>query len=131
CSSEAEQRLEMASGKSVSGEYTWIENRKAELAVQDFLKDPNNQGKAAPPMTDFLPVRNSSSLNEVAKQEFSSDVTQRLGGATTLKGAEYFWFFTQVMLGTAFLFMAVAYFYQPRTFIQGDEEDSGSSSEAA
>ncbi len=131
CSSEAEQRLELASGKSVSGEYTWIEKRKAELAVQDFLKDPNNQGKAAPPMTEFLPVRNSSSLKEVAKQEFSSDVTQRLGGATTLKGANYFWFFTQVMLGTAFLFMAVAYFYQPRTFIQGDDKDSESSSEAA
>lgn len=131
CTSEKEQRLEIASGKSVSDQYTWIENRKAELAVQEFLKDPDNEGKDAPPMTDFLPERNSSSLKEVAKQEFSSDVIQRLGGATTLKGAEYFWFFTQVMLGTAFLFMAVAYFYQPRTFIQGDEEDSESSSEAA
>lgn len=131
CTSEKEQRLEIASGKSVSDQYSWIENRKAELAVQEFLKDPDNEGKDAPPMIDFLPERNSSSLKEVAKQEFSSDVIQRLGGATTLKGAEYFWFFTQVMLGTAFLFMAVAYFYQPRTFIQGDEEDSGSSSEAA
>jgi len=39
-------------------------------------------------------------------------------GNNILEGAPYFWFFAATMLGTAVLFIAVAYFYRGQTYIQ-------------
>lgn len=41
-----------------------------------------------------------------------------VGGQTNLEGEDYFWFFTKVMLGTAMLFVLVAYFYREKTYLQ-------------
>jgi POT family proton-dependent oligopeptide transporter len=41
-------------------------------------------------------------------------------GAEILKGANYFWFFTIVMLATAVVFVAWSQFYRGQTYIQGD-----------
>ena len=41
-----------------------------------------------------------------------------VGGQTNLEGEDYFWFFTKVMLGTAMLFILVAYFYREKTYLQ-------------
>ena len=42
------------------------------------------------------------------------------GGQTTKEGAEYFWFFTWLMLGTAVVFVVVAILYKPRTYLQDE-----------
>ncbi|MDP7069807.1 MAG: MFS transporter [Phycisphaerales bacterium] len=54
---------------------------------------------------------------------FSYDVRWDVGGATTLTGASYFWFFTWLMLGTAVVFVPVGWLYRPRTYLQ--LEDAG------
>jgi proton-dependent oligopeptide transporter, POT family len=47
-------------------------------------------------------------------------------GTSKLPGAEYYWFFTGLMLVTAILFCVYAAFYQEKTYIQDD--NSGASS---
>ena len=49
-------------------------------------------------------------------QDFSTAVS--LGGGEKLSGAAYFWFFAQLMLVTACLFVIVAWFYKPREYLQ-------------
>jgi POT family proton-dependent oligopeptide transporter len=41
----------------------------------------------------------------------------QIGGQLRLSGASFFWFFTWLMLGTAVVFIPVAYFYKSRTYI--------------
>lgn len=43
---------------------------------------------------------------------------ESVGGAVKFEGAAYFWFWTWTMLITAILFVFVAYFYVPRTYMQ-------------
>ena len=40
-----------------------------------------------------------------------------IGGQVRLTGASFFWFFTWLMLGTAVVFVPVAYLYKPRTYL--------------
>jgi proton-dependent oligopeptide transporter, POT family len=40
-----------------------------------------------------------------------------VGGQTKLEGAAYFWFFTKMMLGAAVLFVVVAIYYHPKSYI--------------
>lgn len=47
-----------------------------------------------------------------------------VGGQDTLEGADYFQFWTNVILITAFLFLPVGYFYKEKSYIQ-DEGDDG------
>ena len=54
---------------------------------------------------------------------FSFSETHFVGGLNTLEGADYFWFFTKVMLGTAVLFVGVAILYKPREFFHEEAED--------
>jgi POT family proton-dependent oligopeptide transporter len=42
-------------------------------------------------------------------------------GSDVLEGANYFWFFTAIMLVTAVVFVVFSQFYRGDTFIQGDE----------
>ncbi len=46
---------------------------------------------------------------------------QNPDGTSKLAGADYFWFFTLLMLVTALVFLLVARFYKERTFIHDDE----------
>ena len=41
----------------------------------------------------------------------------KIGGQLRLSGASFFWFFTWLMLGTAVVFIPVAYLYKPRTYL--------------
>ncbi|MGA0325551.1 MAG: POT family MFS transporter [Limisphaerales bacterium] len=54
--------------------------------------------------------------------EFTAE--QSVGGAVKLEGAAYFWFWTWTMLVTAILFVFVAYFYVPRTYMQEESRPS-------
>ena len=56
----------------------------------------------------------------VPTTEFSASVS--VGGETKLEGAAYFWFWTWTMLITAILFVLVAIWYKPKTYLQ--EESS-------
>jgi len=44
------------------------------------------------------------------------------GGGLTLDGADYYWFFTKLMIGTVILFIPFAMLYKPRTYLHGKEE---------
>jgi POT family proton-dependent oligopeptide transporter len=48
--------------------------------------------------------------------EFSDRLS--VGGQNKLEGAAYFWFWTWTMLGTAILFVLVALWYKPKTYLQ-------------
>ena len=39
-----------------------------------------------------------------------------------LEGANYYWFFTLLMLGAAVIFVVWSQFYRGQVYIQGDEE---------
>ena len=54
--------------------------------------------------------------------EFTAE--ESVGGAVKLEGAAYFWFWTWTMLVTAILFVFVAYFYVPRTYMQEESRPS-------
>ncbi|MDP7029137.1 MAG: MFS transporter [Phycisphaerales bacterium] len=82
-------------------EKTWIERRMEELD-----RTPEEAGVAEPEDNG----------------DFGYDVRWDVGGATTLAGAAYFWFFTWVMLGTAVLFVPVGCLYRPRTYLQIEED---------
>src|SRR6056297_16202 len=43
-------------------------------------------------------------------------------GTSALPGASYYWFFTGLMLIAAIIYIAVAYFYRGKTYIQDDHE---------
>jgi len=86
---------------------TWIERREAEMKRLQAEKSSEDE------------------VAEVAPGAFGFDVRWDVGGAETLRGASYFWFFTWVMLGTAILFVPVACFYRPRTYLQIEDENAG------
>ena len=66
-------------------------------------------------MTDSKPEENSSMLS----LEYTA------GGGLTLDGADYYWFFTKLMIGTALLFIPFALIYKPKTYLHKDEENAG------
>ncbi len=45
------------------------------------------------------------------------DIMTMVGGQTNLEGADYFWFFTYLMLGTAIVFIFVAFLYKPKEYL--------------
>lgn len=53
-----------------------------------------------------------------------------VGGRVRLEGANYFWFFTGLMLAAALAFMIVAKLYRPREYYHDDEEEAEATSEA-
>ena len=50
-------------------------------------------------------------------KEIEFDITTMVGGQTNLEGADYFWFFTLLRLGTAFVFIFVAFLYKPKEYL--------------
>ncbi len=67
--------------------------------------------------------RRRKSLGISNRPSFSTDpspvvVRLEVGGGTRLEGAAYFWFFTLLMLGTAFLFLPIVRFYSPKQHLQ-------------
>ncbi|MEM7230386.1 MAG: hypothetical protein AAF432_16390, partial [Planctomycetota bacterium] len=51
-------------------------------------------------------------------------------GSVKLAGADYYWFFTLVMLVTSVIYIFFAIFYRGRTFIQGDDGELEAEAEA-
>jgi POT family proton-dependent oligopeptide transporter len=65
-------------------------------------------------------------LQSRGQQEIELDVPGMLpevevGGLVKLEGSSYYWFFTQLMLVTAVVFVLVGYVYQPREYLQQEE----------
>ena len=77
--------------------YSWRENRIIELK--------GDQGKREV-------VKSRGGIKEI---EF--DTAIMVGGQTNLEGSDYFWFFTWLMLGTALVFVFVAFLYKPKTYL--------------
>jgi proton-dependent oligopeptide transporter, POT family len=48
--------------------------------------------------------------------------SQKQSGSSVLEGANYYWFFTGVMLVTACMFLVYMQFYRGRTYIQGEDQ---------
>lgn len=53
---------------------------------------------------------------------FDRSIKWDVGGATTLSGAAYFWFWTWMMLGTAVCFLPVIFFYKPKAYLQEEAD---------
>ena len=77
--------------------YSWRENRIIELKGDQGLREV---------------VKGRGGIKEI---EF--DIVTMVGGQTNLEGSEYFWFFTWLMLGTAIVFVFVAFMYKPKTYL--------------
>ncbi|MCH2153711.1 MAG: MFS transporter, partial [Phycisphaerales bacterium] len=52
--------------------------------------------------------------------------SHQVGGQNRFQGAAFFWFFTWLMLGTAFVFVPVAWLYRPHTYLMEEGEASTS-----
>jgi POT family proton-dependent oligopeptide transporter len=87
---------------------TWLETRRAELDAA--ASESNVASDGAQP------------VDEHAVEGFDRSIRWDVGGATTLAGDDYFWFFTWIMLGTAVLFLPVAYLYKPHTYLQEEAD---------
>ena len=66
-------------------------------------------------MIDSKPKESSSLLS----LEFTA------GGGLTLDGADYYWFFTKLMIGTALFFIPFALIYRPKTYLHKKEDIQG------
>ena len=77
---------------------TWIEKRKEEMGLTNSSPSLISGTDKGPP------------------DLFSTEIT--VGGGERLQGADYYWFFTLLMLVTACLFVIVAWFYKPREYLQ-------------
>jgi len=63
-------------------------------------------------------------LSIAAGNLFTSAVNfliQRPDGSSRLAGADYYWFFTLLMIATAGLFTVAARYYRGETYIQNEE----------
>ncbi len=77
--------------------YSWRENRIIELKGDEGKREV---------------VKSRGGIKEI---EF--DTAIMVGGQTNLEGSDYFWFFTWLMLGTALMFVFVAFLYKPKTYL--------------
>jgi len=77
--------------------YSWCENRIIELKGDEGKREV---------------VKSRGGIKEI---EF--DTAIMVGGQTNLEGSDYFWFFTWLMLGTALVFVIVAFLYKPKTYL--------------
>ena len=71
----------------------------------------------------IMALKGDEGIKEVERgrggiQEINFDTATMVGGQTNLEGASYFWFFTWLMLGTAFIFFFVTYLYKPKEYLQ-------------
>lgn len=119
-----QQQQEMASegeGSTSSSifhpEHSWLVVRQAKIDAAKAVEG----GNASAIWKDYLPSKESYSQNEIAKQNRNFSTRWEVGGATTLTGASYFEFYTWLMFGTAIVFVFVAYFYKPKTYIQDEK----------
>jgi len=70
----------------------------------------------------IIELKGDAGKREVVKsrggiKEIEFDTAIMVGGQTNLEGSDYFWFFTWLMLGTALVFVFVAFLYKPKTYL--------------
>ena len=70
----------------------------------------------------IIELKGDEGKREVVKsrggiKEIEFDTATMVGGQTNLEGSDYFWFFTWLMLGTALVFVFVAFLYKPKTYL--------------
>ena len=70
----------------------------------------------------IIALKGAEGKKEVEKsrggiQEIEFDTATMVGGQTNLEGADYFWFFTWLMFGTAFVFIFVVFLYKPKEYL--------------
>lgn len=85
-------------------ERTWLDRRKSKLGIATA------DGKNA--------------LEPMVSREYF------VGGQVKLEGAEYFWFFSGLMLAASFLFVIVAKLYKPREYFHDEADDAEAREEA-
>jgi POT family proton-dependent oligopeptide transporter len=70
----------------------------------------------------IIALMGDAGINKVEKgrggiKKIEFDIATMVGGQTNLEGANYFWFFTYLMLGTAIVFIFVAFLYKPKEYL--------------
>jgi len=116
---QEEQRSEGTTNSRASmlhSSHTWVEKQIAKRAAERA----RDAGDTNAIYTQFLEEPTVKSEANPEKQNHAFDVVWQIGGETRLAGASYFEFYTWLMLGTAILFVFVAYFYKPKTYIQDE-----------
>ncbi len=98
-------------------EFSWLERKKISV-----------EGGDDPEKIEAMKERLRNERGGGDKTEFSR--TYAVGGRVLLEGADYFWFWTKCILVTSIVFIPVGYFYQEKTYIQGDEDVEDYESEA-
>ena len=83
----------------------------------------------------LITLKKEEGVKQVLKErgglsEIEFEVKASIGGQTKLEGADYFWFFTKLMMGTAVLFVLVAFYYKPKEYLQ-EEDAEGEDQEKA
>lgn len=89
-------------------EHTWMQRRQAEIDAKEAARSKDSDA--------------TSDEDSAAPGEFDAKIRWDVGGATTMTGASYFWFFTWLMLGTAIVFVPVGCLYRPQTYLQEEVE---------
>ena len=75
----------------------------------------------------IIELKGDEGKREVVKsrggiKEIEFDTAIMVGGQTNLEGSDYFWFFTWLMLGTALVFVFVAFLYKPKTYLHAESK---------
>lgn len=84
------------------------------MATEAEAGPPNWRTRHVPCATEEAPPEDQADARFVAAVS--------VGGGESLRGADYYWFFTTMMAIAATLFVFVALVYKPREYIQGDDE---------
>lgn len=104
-------------------------NRLVETEKEKAMKESDDESSIFSwlrPETPWIDIRKAekgklegasvAASEEEKPKDFSPKTS--IGGGEKISGASYFWFFAQLMLVTAFLFVIVAWFYKPREYLQ-------------
>ncbi len=96
--------------------HTWITIEKAKFDAANAIAD----GDTTATYEQFLKTADIEPDAVPQKENHNFKTTWQIGGASVLHGSAYFEFYTWLMLGTAIIFVGVAYFYKPKTYIQDE-----------
>lgn len=85
----------------------------ASIAIKVKAKDNNLEG------TWLFEEKKRKGIIETTDNDDSKPLSfdTNVGGGVTLDGAEYYWFFTKLMLITAIVFIPFAFSYRPKTYL--------------
>lgn len=95
-------RADLSLQGKVDAPYNWLETR--------IIETLGDEGKA----------RVEKARGDIPETKIDQSIT--VGGQDTKEGAEYFMFWTQVILYTALLFVPVGYLYKEKSYIQTEQE---------